>query len=161
MKTEKTMVRGQQVIVKLNDGTKFTENFVDITSGAIVFSKRRVAREDIKSMSIYRRPPFTWLELNGYTVDLDFAAEFPQQCPLRERASFNVQETTTLCSQPLNAKGECPEHGKVRLHPREKLEDENAEKKEPARLMRIRRPTTTSGKILPRRRRYWLSKVSV
>jgi hypothetical protein len=161
MKTVKTILQGQRVLVKLSDGTKFVENFVDRTSGTVVFSNRRVAREDIKSMSIYRRPPFTWLELNGYDVDLDFASEFPDQCPLRERASFNVQETTNLCTQPLNANGECPEHGKVRLRPREKLEEESKDVSATPRLRRYVRPTNVHGKILNRRRRNFLSKVSV
>lgn len=163
MKTEVMACRGKQVLVRLNDGTKFVEKFVDRTSTTFIFAGRRVARQDIKSMAPYRRMPFTWLEPNGYEVDLDFAAEFSDQCPLRERASFNVQESTRLCAQPLNDKGECPEHGKVRLRPREKLEEDEKAKNQLAtpRLRRYARPTTPRGKILPRRNRNFLSKVSV
>lgn len=130
------------------DGTKFVDRFIDCTRVQLVFDKRRVARKDIKSMSIYRAPAYVWLAPRQGTVNLELAAEFPNQCP-------HVDFTQVLCSQPLNGNGECPEHGKVRMRPREKLEDEDENKVEPA--LRSYKKPTQRGKIMNRRRRWQTS----
>jgi hypothetical protein len=112
-----TFARGRRVIVRLKDGTKFIDRFVDNTSVHIVFEGQRIARQAIKSISIYRPPLYTWvLPPRGYySVNSVQVIEFPNQCPLVSHCE-NV-----LCGQPLSANWECPEHGKVRLRPHETL----------------------------------------
>jgi hypothetical protein len=101
----------------MRDGTKFIDKYVDCTRAHLVLDNHRVARADVKSMTIYREPSYTWVERNGLKVDMKQAQEFRNQCPL-------VHYNDGLCAQPLSVTGECPEHGKVRLLPREELPKE-------------------------------------
>jgi hypothetical protein len=123
------VARGKRVLVRLVDGTKFIDRFIDRTRVQLVFATRRIARKDIKSMTIYRALQYTWIESRYGTINLEHAAEFPNQCP-------NVDASSVLCSQPLNGNGECPQHGKIRLRPREKVEEP---KPEPPRIYGRRR----------------------
>lgn len=154
MKTQIMACRGKQVLVRLNDGTKFVEKFVDRTSTTFIFAGRRVLRADIKSMTPYRQPEYRWLTPgNSDFVDADAIKAFPNQCPIT-----GTDENAAPCGHLLSKDGVCEEHGKVRLSPREKIKDD--EPNQP-RLYYYRRPTTPRGRILSRRRRNFMNKASI
>ncbi len=133
--------RGKRVLIRLKDGTKFVDRYVDNTRSTIILEGRRLAREDIKSMSIYREPRVTWVTRHyDDRISEVMARTFPNQCPVTDSRGV------MLCGRPLTD-GACAVHGKVKFTAYEKEEED---KQVPA-LSRMP-PPKRAGKIMPKNR---------
>jgi len=120
-------------LIRLKDGTKFIDVYQDTTRVFYVLSGQRVRREAVKSMSLYREPSVTWLPPARCTIDMKLAREFRDLCPVaHNQGSYDKPGPT--CGKPLDEKGCCEQHGKVRRLPHEK-----EEKPEPVVIPRRRR----------------------
>lgn len=141
------VARGKRVLVRLHDGSKFVDRYKDNTRTAIILEKHhRVARADIKSMTIYREPNMKWRLPDRYSswrIDNEMAKLNPGVCPIVDRDG-------RLCTNELDEAGCCAMHGKVRFGPHEKEEDQIG----PKPIMRKTPPKKTAvGKIRPRFRK--------
>jgi hypothetical protein len=125
-------LKGRKVLVKLTDGTKFVDEFVDNTSTRIVLKEHgRIRRDFIKKLSPYVEQGFSWIGVrHPEEFDVKQAREFPQLCPLRK---WRTGDGYYTCQQGLDEHGKCPEHGQVRFNPHEaaKAAKERLEKEKP------------------------------
>lgn len=149
--------KGKRVFIRLKDGTKFDDVFLDRTSRCVVLKERgRVEVELLKTMTIFREKPFRWVKAQH--LDQAQAQEFPNLCPIQswEPGTGPVHGGTvaeyTTCQNVLTPDGECEDHGKVRFKPYEK--PEKKESKEP--VLRHTTPRRVKGKrTRPRRLFPW------
>ncbi len=148
------------MLVKLIDGTKFVDEFVDNSSRHVIFKEQgRIARDKIKKMSPWIEPQYLWAApSSGRQIDNDQAKAFPNICPMQDwvRGTFveglgGTGAQYTSCRQVLNKDGVCPEHGKVRFTGYEHLHEKEDEKKKVPSLRKLPPKRLAGGKTMPRR----------
>lgn len=123
------------MLVKLNDGTKLVDTFLDNTSRHIVLKEHgRIRRDAIKKMSPYIEEGVVWVTVRSPSdFDSAQAKDFPNLCPLREWIHSAPAHYET-CMKALTADGCCEKHGKVRYTVTEAAREhkERMEKDKPA-----------------------------
>lgn len=134
------------MLVKLIDGTKFVDTFIDNTSKQVVFKEYgRVARDRIKKMSPFIDPGWNWIKTNRpEEFDDAQAKEFPNLCPIKVWTGGVGYST---CQKTLDSDGTCEQHGAVRFsvhHKHEKPKEEPSLRKTPPKR-------TAGGRTRPRR----------
>jgi hypothetical protein len=133
------------MLVKLVDGGKFIDTFVDNTSRQVVFKEQgRIARDRIKKMSPYIDPGWNWITMNrAEEFDSAQAREFPEICPVRVWQEGGY----VTCQKTLDKDGVCPAHKQVRFSVHHKHEPP---KNEPT-LRKMPPKRTAGGRTRPRR----------
>ena len=157
-------LQGRKVTVKLLDGTRFVDTFKDNTSRHVIFDERgRIPRDSIKKIVRFIDRPYRWkMPRDTNQFDAAQAKEFPNLCPYRNWVNTDPSYSGRNgfltgfqgghwenCGHVLDENGNCEEHGKVRLNPHER-EDEEKKKQEPS--LRYDPPRRRAGgRTRPRR----------
>lgn len=152
-------------MVKMIDGTKFVDTFVDRTAVQIVLKDHgRVKREFIKKIAPYVDLGFVWVTPHRpEEFDREQAKAFPQLCPLRKWENTDPAYSNNghlssyqnghwvSCQRTLDEHGNCPEHGQVRFNPHQAAKEaKERQAKEPARLRKEPPRRKPNGKTTAR-----------
>lgn len=118
-------------MVKLVDGTKFVDTYLDKTKRRFVFKEHgRIERDAVKRMAIYIDQGHDWISTrHAEEFDSAQAREFPELCPIRSYVSIDagygsyisISAGYVTCQKTLDANGKCSQHGAVRFSPYEAL----------------------------------------
>jgi hypothetical protein len=144
-------LKGRRVLVKLVNGTKFVDTFVDNTSRQVIFKEHgRISRDQIKKTIPYVEEGFVWertRDPNG--IDDKQAKDIPSICPMRNWSSGPGWVT---CMKPLDDHGTCTEHGKVRYTVTEAARAaKERQEKEPPSMRKAPPRRGPGGRTMPRK----------